>query len=93
MNGTQVLFVHSLFEGQSDARRHSTQAPTAVEQSRPASLQSLSVVQGPVVELEPPLPPVPSDKDAPSGKEAAVVAQRAGLEPLRVVEAVSSGKE
>jgi hypothetical protein len=31
--------------------------------------------------------------DAPSGREAALVAQRAGLEPLRVVEAVSSGKE
>jgi hypothetical protein len=31
--------------------------------------------------------------DAPSGPEAALVAQRAGLEPLRVVEAVSSGKE
>jgi len=28
--------------------------------------------------------------DAPSGREAALVAQRAGLEPLRVVEAVSS---
>jgi hypothetical protein len=31
--------------------------------------------------------------DAPSGREAALVAQRAGLEPLRVVAAVSSGKE
>jgi hypothetical protein len=31
--------------------------------------------------------------DAPSGREAALVAQRAGLQPLRVVEAVSSGKE
>jgi hypothetical protein len=31
--------------------------------------------------------------EAPSGREAALVAQRAGLEPLRVVEAVSSGKE
>jgi hypothetical protein len=30
---------------------------------------------------------------APSGREAALVAQRAGLEPMRVVEAVSSGKE
>jgi hypothetical protein len=30
---------------------------------------------------------------APSGREAALVAQRAGLEPLRVVEAISSGKE
>ncbi len=30
---------------------------------------------------------------APSGREAALVAQRAGLEPLRVVEAASSGKE
>ena len=28
--------------------------------------------------------------NAPSGREAALVAQRAGLEPLRVVEAVSS---
>jgi hypothetical protein len=28
--------------------------------------------------------------DAPSGRDAAVVAQRAGLDPLRVVEAVSS---
>jgi hypothetical protein len=28
--------------------------------------------------------------EAPSGREAALVAQRAGLEPLRVVEAVSS---
>ena len=31
--------------------------------------------------------------EAPSGREAALVAQRAGLEPLRVVEAVPSGKE
>ena len=31
--------------------------------------------------------------DAPSGHDAALVAQRAGLEPIRVVEAVSSGKE
>jgi hypothetical protein len=31
--------------------------------------------------------------DAQSGREAALVAQRAALEPLRVVEAVSSGKE
>jgi len=31
--------------------------------------------------------------DAPSGREAALVAQRAGLDPLRVVHAVSSGKE
>jgi hypothetical protein len=31
--------------------------------------------------------------DAPSGREAALVAQRARLEPLRVVEAVSSRKE
>jgi len=31
--------------------------------------------------------------DAESGREAALVAQRAALEPLRVVEAVSSGKE
>jgi len=30
---------------------------------------------------------------APSGREAALVAQRAGLEPLRVVEAISSRKE
>jgi hypothetical protein len=30
---------------------------------------------------------------AASGREAALVAQRAGLEPLRVVEAVPSGKE
>ena len=30
---------------------------------------------------------------APSGREAAVVAQRAGLEPFRVVEAISSRKE
>jgi hypothetical protein len=30
--------------------------------------------------------------DAPSGRVAAVVASRAGLEPLRVVEAVSSTK-
>jgi hypothetical protein len=30
---------------------------------------------------------------AQSGREAALVAQRAGLDPLRVVEAVSSGKE
>jgi hypothetical protein len=28
--------------------------------------------------------------DAPSGRDAALVAQRAGLEPLRVVEAISS---
>ena len=31
--------------------------------------------------------------DAPSGREAALVAQRAGLDPLRVVEAVSSREE
>ncbi len=31
--------------------------------------------------------------DAPSGRDAALTAQRAGLEPIRVVEAVSSGKE
>jgi hypothetical protein len=31
--------------------------------------------------------------DAPSAGEAALAAQRAGLDPLRVVEAVSSGKE
>ncbi len=31
--------------------------------------------------------------DAPSGREAALAAQRAELDPLRVVEAVSSGKE
>ncbi|MEP6978923.1 MAG: hypothetical protein ABI948_12800 [Thermoleophilia bacterium] len=30
---------------------------------------------------------------APSGREAALLAQRAGLEPLRVVEAVPSRKE
>jgi hypothetical protein len=29
----------------------------------------------------------------PSGREAALVAQRAGLDPIRVVEAVPSGKE
>jgi hypothetical protein len=31
--------------------------------------------------------------DARSGREAALVAQRAELEPLRVVEAISSGEE
>jgi hypothetical protein len=31
--------------------------------------------------------------DAPSSREAALVAQRAGLDPVRVVEAVSSQKE
>jgi hypothetical protein len=31
--------------------------------------------------------------DAPSGREAALLAQRSGLEPIRVVEAVSSEKE
>jgi hypothetical protein len=31
--------------------------------------------------------------EAPSGREAALVAQRAELEPLRVIEAISSGKE
>ena len=31
--------------------------------------------------------------DAPSGREAALAAQRARLNPIRVVEAVSSGKE
>jgi len=30
--------------------------------------------------------------EAPSGREAVIVAQRAGLEPLRVVEAVSSSE-
>jgi hypothetical protein len=31
--------------------------------------------------------------EAPSGREAALLAERAGLAPLRVVEAVSSGEE
>jgi hypothetical protein len=31
--------------------------------------------------------------DAPSSREAALVAERAALEPIRVVEAISSGKE
>jgi hypothetical protein len=31
--------------------------------------------------------------DAPSGRDAALVAQRAGLDPFRVVEAVSSEKK
>jgi len=31
--------------------------------------------------------------DAPSGRAAALLAHRSGLEPIRVVEAVSSGKE
>jgi hypothetical protein len=31
--------------------------------------------------------------DAPSGREAAFAAQRAGLDAFRVVEAISSGKE
>jgi sirohydrochlorin ferrochelatase len=31
--------------------------------------------------------------DAPSARDAANAAQRAGLDPIRVVEAVSSGKE
>jgi hypothetical protein len=31
--------------------------------------------------------------DAPSGPDAALVARRAGLEPIRIVEAVSSEKE
>jgi hypothetical protein len=31
--------------------------------------------------------------DAPSGRDAALVAQRAQLDPLRVVQAVSSGEE
>ena len=31
--------------------------------------------------------------DAPSARDAADAAQRAGLDPIRVVEAVSSGKE
>jgi len=31
--------------------------------------------------------------DAPSAGDAALVARRAGLDPIRVVEAVSSGKE
>jgi hypothetical protein len=31
--------------------------------------------------------------EAPSAREVALAAQRAGLEPLRVVEAVSSGRE
>ena len=31
--------------------------------------------------------------DAPSGRDAALAAQRAGLDPVRVVEVVSSGKE
>jgi len=31
--------------------------------------------------------------DAPSSREAALVAQRSGLDPIRVVEALSSGEE
>ena len=31
--------------------------------------------------------------DAPSGRDAALAAQRAGLDPFRVVEAISSQKE
>jgi hypothetical protein len=31
--------------------------------------------------------------DAPSGREATLIAKRAGLDPIRVVEAVSSGRE
>jgi len=31
--------------------------------------------------------------DAPSGRDAALVAERAGLDPFRVVEAISSPKE
>jgi hypothetical protein len=31
--------------------------------------------------------------DAPSGRVAALAAQRAGLDPIRVAEAISSGKE
>ena len=31
--------------------------------------------------------------DAPSGRDAALAAQRAELDPIRVVEAISSGKE
>lgn len=31
--------------------------------------------------------------EAPSGREAALVAERAALEPLRVIEAIPSGKE
>ena len=31
--------------------------------------------------------------DAPSARDAALVAQQAGLDPFRVVEAISSGKE
>jgi hypothetical protein len=31
--------------------------------------------------------------DAPSGREAALAAQRAGLDPIRVVEAISSAAE
>ena len=31
--------------------------------------------------------------DAPSGRDAALAAQRAGLDPFRVVEAISSEKE
>jgi hypothetical protein len=31
--------------------------------------------------------------DAPSGRDAALTAQQAGLEPIRVVEAISSQKE
>ena len=31
--------------------------------------------------------------DAPSSRDVALVAQRAGLDPLRVVEAISSGQE
>jgi hypothetical protein len=31
--------------------------------------------------------------DAPTGEDAALAARRAGLEPLRVVEAITSGRE
>jgi hypothetical protein len=69
----------------------------AAERSAISAARRVSIVEGAVRYVRATY--IPEDEicffvfDAPSGREAALVAQRAGLEPIRVVEAVSSGKE
>jgi hypothetical protein len=69
----------------------------AAERSAISAARSLSNTEGAVRYVRATY--IPEDEicffvfDAPSGRAAALVAQRAGLEPIRVVEAVSSAKE
>ncbi|HWJ43783.1 MAG TPA: hypothetical protein VNR63_00240 [Gaiellaceae bacterium] len=69
----------------------------AAERNAISAARQLSIAKGAVRYVRATY--IPEDEicffvfDAPSGREAALVARRAGLEPIRVVEAVSSGKE